>query len=388
MTGKSTTTGYSTPAVFIAACAGMFFFGVAMLSLGPILGRLNELVEGANRLPATMSMGIFLGTILFGPVVDRSGYKWLLVISSVFALAGLQGLANFSSIGALHLSIFCLGFGGGVLNGETNALVSDIYDDTRRGGRLGLLGAFYCIGALVWVLMNYFIADYRIPLNVLSVVMACFIVFYLFIQFPQKKISENVPISSMLNLFKAVPLMLFALVLFFQSGFEGAQSSFTIMYFVNEGGLATATATLAMTWFTIGMLAGRLPLGKMMSMMGSMKTLYVYLAVALVGVAMMFFGSSSATAAYVSMVLVGFGVGATFPVVLNYIGSAFQSQSGTAISIAVAIALIGQYTFNFISGMVFKNESYNLLPALLAFAVVCIMVLVPIASRAAGKYKE
>ena len=78
---------YKSSAVFVAACAGMFFFGVAMLSLGPILGRLNQVVEGANRLPATMSLGIFLGTVLFGPIVDRFGYKWLLVLSSMLALA-------------------------------------------------------------------------------------------------------------------------------------------------------------------------------------------------------------------------------------------------------------------------------------------------------------
>jgi hypothetical protein len=64
---------YNTTKVFIAACAGLAFFGVAMLSLGPILGPLNAKVAGANALPSTMSIGIILGTILFGPVVDRFG---------------------------------------------------------------------------------------------------------------------------------------------------------------------------------------------------------------------------------------------------------------------------------------------------------------------------
>lgn len=379
-------TGYSVPAVFVAACAGMFFFGVAMLSLGPILGQLNQMVEGANRLPATMSLGIFLGTILFGPVVDRFGYKWLLILSSVFALAGLQGLANFTTINPLHLSIFCLGFGGGVLNGLTNALVSDIYDDSRRGGRLGLLGAAYCIGALVWVLMNHFIPDFRVPLNALSALMVCFIVFFLVIRFPRKKITEKaLPLSSMTGLLKSLPLTLFSLVLFFESGLEGAQASFTVTFFTQKGGLAQSAATLAMTWFTIGMMAGRLGLGKILSAAGPLKTIYLYLSLTLVGVALMFFGAGSEIAAHVSMVLVGFGVGATFPVVLNYIGGAYQSLSGTAISIAIAIALIGQYTFNSLTGAVYESGHYGFLPVLLAAAVVCIMALVPVALRASEK---
>ena len=56
---------YSTSKVFMAACAGMAFFGVTMLSLAPILGPLNETVQGANALPSTMSIGIIVGTILF-----------------------------------------------------------------------------------------------------------------------------------------------------------------------------------------------------------------------------------------------------------------------------------------------------------------------------------
>lgn len=387
---KNTTKAYSVPAVFIAACAGIFFFGIAMLSLGPLLGQLNQLVEGANRLPSTMSIGIFLGTVLFGPVVDRFGYKWLLIISSVFALAGLQGLAHCTTIRMLHLSIFCLGFGGGVLNGETNALVSDIYDDTKRGGRLGLLGAAYCVGALLWVLLNYFIQDYRIPLNAFSILMGCFIVFFLVISFPQKKITEKAaPVSSSLaGLLGSLPLLLFSLILFFESGLEGAQANFTISYFVNKAGLEVSAATFSMTWFTIGMLAGRLPLGKILSSLGPVKTLYMYMSLTLIGVVTMFVGAGSPVAAYVSMALVGFGVGATYPVVLNYIGGAYQSLSGTAMSIAIAIGLVGQYTFNFITGVAYDGGKYSFLPALLSGAIVCIMILLPVALKAASRMPE
>lgn len=385
MTNKS----YSVSSVFIAACAGMFFFGVAMLSLGPLLGQLNQIVDGANRLPSTMSIGIFLGTILFGPIVDRFGYKWLLVVSSVFALAGLQGLAHCATIGMLHLSIFCLGFGGGILNGETNALVSDIYDDTKRGGRLGLLGAAYCVGALLWVLLNYFIPEYRVPLNALSILMACFIVFFIVISFPEKKIKEKaMPVSSMTGLLGSLPLLLFSLILFFESGLEGAQANFTISYFVQKAGLAVSTATFSMTWFTIGMLAGRLPLGKILGALGPLKTIYLYMSLTLIGVVTMFAGAGSTVAAYVSMVLVGFGVGATYPVVLNYIGGSYKTLSGTAMSIAIAIGLIGQYTFNFITGAAYDGAKYDFLPILLSAAVVVIMILLPVAVRAASKMPE
>ncbi len=379
--------GYSTSSVFVSACAGMAFFGVAMLSLAPILGQLNGIVDGANGLPSTMSLGILLGTIVFGPVVDRFGYKWLLALSSVLALAGLQGLANFREIGMLHLSIFCLGIGGGILNGETNALVSDIYDDDKRGGRLGLLGAFYCVGALLWTLLNYFIVDFTITLNAVSAVMAAFIVFFVFTRFPAAKPSENVSMRKTAGLLRYPALILFAVILFFESGFEGAQGNFTVSYLSDKEGMSMASATLAMTWFTVGMLAGRLPLGFILGKLGAIGTLYSYLSAALAGVMLLLICSGSVFAAYLSMILIGFGVGATYPVILNYIGGAFRELSGTAISIALFIALLGQYTFNKLTGAAFDAGRQMLLPVLLVVAVACMMTLVPLAVKVSSRMK-
>ena len=376
---------YSTPLVFMAACAGMSFFGITMLSLGPILGPLNALVEGANALPSTMSIGIIIGTILFGPVVDKFGYKWLLILASACALGGVQGLASFNEIRMLHCSIFLLGLGGGILNGLTNALVSDIYDDDKRGGRLGLLGAFYCIGALLWTLLNYFIPDFRIPLNAVSIIMAILIASFIFIAFPKAKPQENVSLKKSLGLLKYPALILFAVVLFFQCAFEGTSGNFTVQYLSNVGGMDNATATLAMTWFTIGMLCGRLPLGNIMNKLKELGTLYLYLGVALAGVILFFIDASGTAAVYTAMVLIGFGAGATFPVVLNFIGSAFRELSGTAFSIALFIGLCGQSLGNKFMGMQFDGASYTSLPVTLIICVVVMVILVPLAVKVSKK---
>ena len=378
---------YSTSKVFAAACAGMAFFGVTMLSLAPILGPLNENVQGANALPSTMSIGIILGTILFGPVVDKFGYKWLLIIASVMALAGIQGLAHFQDIAFLHTSIAMLGFGGGILNGLTNALVSDIYDDDKRGGRLGILGACYCLGALLWTLLNYFIPDYRLPLNTMSVIMLLCILFFCFIAFPQAKEQESVSFQKTLGLLKYPALVMFAVVLFFQSGFEGVSGSFTVSYLDKYCQIDNATATLSMTWFTIGMLAGRLPLGYITKHLKDLGTLYLYLLTALTGVVLFYLYGNNVNMVYVAMTLIGFGVGATFPVVLNYIGSTFRTQSGTAFSIALFIALCGQSIMNRLTGWVFDYGNYSWFLFILAIALVAIMMLVPLAVAATKKVK-
>ena len=87
------------------------------------------------------------------------------------------------------------------------------------------------------------------------------------------------------------------------------------------------------------------------------------------------------------MALIGFGVGATFPVVLNYIGGAFRDQSGTAMSIAIFIALLGQFTFNRLTGSAFALGRYATLPALMFTAVVAMMIIVPFALKFTKKQK-
>ena len=373
---------YNVSAVFAAACAGLAFFGVTMLSLGPILGRLGDLGINAASISPTLTIGIIIGTLLFGPVVDRFGYKGLIIASSLLALAGVLGLSSFTSGALLQVSICILGIGGGVLNGLTNALVSDIYDDDKRGGRMSLLGAFYCIGALLWTLLNYFMTDYRYPLYIVSAAMVCFIIFFCCIQFPKAKPAENVTFSKTMSLFRYPALLLFGLVLFFQSGLEGSSGDFTVTYLSKQNGIDTGVATLAMTWFTIGMLAGRLVLGSALKAIKDIGTFYVYLGVALVGVAVLFF-SKGPVGADIAMTLLGFGVGATFPVVLNHVGGIFRSLSGTAISIAVFIALVGQFALKKLTSVAFNGGNYISLPCILGIAIIAMMCLVPVALKAA-----
>lgn len=378
---------YNTTAVFVAACAGMGFFGVTMLSLGPLLGRIAELGVNATALPSTLTIGIIIGTLLFGPIVDKFGYKGLTICSSLLALAGMLGLNFFVTDALLLASICSLGIGGGILNGLTNALVSDIFDDTKRGFKMSILGAFYCIGALTWTLLNYFIADYHIPLYAMSIIMGCFIVFFCFIGFPKAKPADQVGMKQTLGLFKYPALLVFGLVLFCQSGLEGASGDFTVLFLTDTGRMDTTAATLAMTWFTIGMLAGRLILGKVMAALKDVGTFYLYLSVALVGVALLAFCANT-IAVYTAMALLGFGVGATFPVVLGHVGGIFRNQSGTAISIAVFIALVGQFTLKKITGAAFNAGMYNTLPIVLAVAIVAMMVIVPFAISLGSKTKQ
>src|SRR5690606_17465995 len=142
---------YNRSLIFWAACAGMLLFGVSFITLGAVTPALREkfglsdLESGA--LFAILPMGIITGSLLFGPVADRYGYKLLLVVSSILLAAGFFGIAQAPSIGVLKVCIYFFGFGGGAINGSTNAVVS-LVSANNKVGNLSLLGVFYGIGAL------------------------------------------------------------------------------------------------------------------------------------------------------------------------------------------------------------------------------------------------
>ena len=142
---------YKRKYVFTAACIGMLLFGIVLISLGSILPVITSKFQldeiDAGSLAALLPLGILFGSILFGPIADRYGYKYLLIICTLLVSMGLEGMALTNTFFFLQLSIFVTGLGGGVINGGTNALVIDISPE-ERGANLSLLGVFFGIGAL------------------------------------------------------------------------------------------------------------------------------------------------------------------------------------------------------------------------------------------------
>ena len=78
--------------------------------------------------------------MFFGPIIDRYGYKLLLIAATAIGVAGLEILAFSSLFSVIVIAVFMIGFCGGMLNGSTSAIVSDISSDKARTSNLFLLG--------------------------------------------------------------------------------------------------------------------------------------------------------------------------------------------------------------------------------------------------------
>lgn len=371
---------FNTTAVFIAACIGMCFFGISMITLGSVLpwlsGRFALTSGETTGLVTSLPIGIMAGSLVFGPIVDRFGHKLLLIISCVLVLLGVLGVAYAGTVALLSPAVFFIGLGGGVLNGETNALVTEIYDGNRRNSRLSLLGVFYGLGALTIPVMLRRLEEsisVEAILGGISVVMAAGIIYCVAVRFPAPKQPQGFPLKEVGRIITNPLLLILSAVLFFQSGVEGVTNNWTTS-FLGAAGQSEATALQALTWMLIGLTAARLVQTWLFSRVSSVSVLVVSLIATAAGFCLLAF-TASPVMIYVAMTIIGAGLASTFPVILGILGSRFASLSGTAFSIALVIALCGQTTLNYTTGLISGAGAIASFPWLMVASVAAMLLL-------------
>ncbi|MEN6619726.1 MAG: MFS transporter [Rikenellaceae bacterium] len=351
---KSRTNGPVLAAGFI----GMSFFGVAFVVMGAVLPSLIAQFSLDTALASTLAgllpLGVLLGSMLFGPVIDRYGYKNLIIAASIIAVIGLEMLAFCSSIGEVRLSIFIIGLGGGILNGLTNALVSDASSDHSRASNLSILGVFYTIGAIAIPILFASLSktfSYSPIVSAAGILMALSVIYYFFVDFPEAKYKQGFPVKKILLMAKEPTILILSFVLFFQSGLEGISNTWIASYMEIDKGFPSETALYALSFIVFGMGSGRLLLSFLLRRIPKITILTTSMIIAATGMIIItIFNTNSSAIA--GTFLMGFGFASTFPIILGEIGERYKEISGTAFSFALVIALTGNTLINLLVGVI------------------------------------
>ncbi len=363
--------------VLAAGYIGMAFFGLAFVVMGAVLpsliARFSLDTATASTLAGLLPLGILLGSVLFGPIIDRYGYKNLIVLSSIIAVIGLEMLAFCSTIGTIRLSIFIIGFGGGMLNGLTNALVSDASTDHSRASNLSILGVFFTIGAITIPLLFASLSktfSYTPIVSGAGILMAMSVLYYFFVEFPQAKYKQGFPLKKIMKMAKEPFILILSFTLFFQSGLEGISNTWISSYMELEKGFPSETALYALSFIVIGIGSGRLLLSILLKTVSKSLILNLSMLISAAGMALIALFDTN-TSAIAGTFLMGFGLASTFPIVLGEIGERYKDISGTAFSFALVIALTGNTLINLVVGII-DLESF---PVLVVFCTISIALL-------------
>jgi len=372
---------YKRNRVFIAACIGLLLFGIMLITLGSILPSLtakfglNEI--GSGKLVSLLPIGIIAGSLVFGPVADRYGYKMMFIITTLLMIIAFEGLAFADSFFLLQVSIFVLGFGGGIINGATNAVVADISSEDKEAN-LSLLGVFFGVGALGMPLLLGILSkrfDYPVILSTVGLLMLLAVIYFTAIKFPVPKHHQGLPIKKGLKLLSESALLLTAFFLFFQSGIEGLINNWTTTFLQNDLNVPKKDSLFALSCYLGGLTITRLLLGKLLKKISSFKIMIVSLLITTAGI-LLFLYSDSHKSALIALIVIGVGVAASFPVILGYIGHIYANLSGTAFSIAFVIALSGNTLANYLFGIISNSYGTKQLPVCLLSIIGCLFILI------------
>jgi MFS transporter, FHS family, glucose/mannose:H+ symporter len=376
----------SRRALFACACLGMLAFGIVLTTLGAVLPsvivRFGIDKAAAGALFLLMTFGILAGSLVFGPIVDRHGYRGMLAAATAFIIVGLEGIAFARGLGELRAAVVIIGLGGGVINGGANALVADI-STAGKGANLNLLGVFFGIGAMGVPFVLGALSGAFSHAAVLAAVGALVIVPFVVIartHFPAPKQAQGFPIAAAGRLFREPLLLLMGLMLFLESGIEITVGGWTSTFVKEELAVPERSALFLLSLYWMGMMLARLALGAILRRVSPFRVLYSCITIALIGTALLLSTERVAVAA-IGVFLVGAGLAATFPTVLGFIGDRYAALSGTAFSLAIAMALVGGMLLPYVAGVL--GGRYGLRGSLLIVpaALVTLTILLGILSR-------
>jgi fucose permease len=371
--------------LFAIACLGMLAFGIVLTTLGAVLPSVIERFgidkAVAGSLFLLMTFGILVGSVVFGPIVDRNGYKGMLLLATALIAIGLQGIAFAPSMPWLRAAVAVIGFGGGIINGGTNALVADIAAEGRTAG-LSLLGVFFGVGAVgVPFVLGSLLGNFSYSAIISTVGALVFVPFVLtaVTPFPAPKQPQGFPLAAAKGLLRDPLLLVMGLMLFLESGMEITVGGWTATFFKEELQIDDRRALVYLSLYWLGMMLARIALGSVLKRAAPARVLMSCLGVALVGATLLILTRSASLAA-LGVFLLGVGFAATFPVVLGFVGDRYTQLSGTAFSIVIVMALTGGMLLPWLTGVL--GASYGLRGSfvIVPVAVVLLSVLLGITS--------
>ncbi len=351
---------YSRQLIFWASCTGMLLFGISVTILGSVVPDLREKLNldeiSVGTLFSILPLGVLAGTLLFGPVADKYGYRSMMTLSCILLFIGFEGVAYTGQPGILRIFILLFGVGGGAVNGATNALVSDT-SNTDKGANLSLLGVFFGIGALgmpliLGILRNVFSFEGIVSAAGIFAFLAG--IFFLLISYPPPKRAQGIPFREILSLFRDRILILIGFFLFIQSSFEGIFNNWTTSWLSDHLSVPQGKALFALSSFVAGMIIMRLLIGSILRSVPVRKIMIVSFVLILAGL-LLLKTAGSLMIAIPGFVLLGAGLAAGFPVMLGITGERFSELSGTAFSFVLSISLIGNTLVNYLMGVIAKN---------------------------------
>lgn len=369
---------------FAATGLVMMLFGITMVVVGTINNFVmvefvvDKLFIGLCA--SVLAAGILCGSFVFGPVADRFGYKPVMLAGILMILIGLLGIIYTSVVPLIPYLFFLIGFGGGMINGVTNVIVAALFPE-NSSAYLSLLGVFYGVGALGFPLTTSVLLDseftYHTILSVVSLFLLIPLVMASLVKFPKCPHTKPIPIRQYFGFFTKPAILLVGLFLFFQSAVEAIVPVWTPTYLKETFLVSYDKGLFAITVSALGITLTRLALSQILKKTSSYRVVFISMLTIIGGALLLEFGNSFYLG-LVGIAMMGIGLAASFPVMLSYTAGFFPANAGTAFSIVIGIALVGNISLNAFTGYILNTFGIGKLNVLVIAFILAMLFLLKI----------
>jgi fucose permease len=367
-----------------AAFGGMFLFGIVVALLGAVLplvsAPLGLGLDAVGNLFLALNGAILAGSLLFGIVVDRFGYRGALTGGPFLIGSALVLVARAGTAVELAGAVALLGLGGSALNGATNALVADLHPEPRvKAAALNRLGVFFGLGAL---LLPFLIGTllHRLGLGPLLLGAAGLSVvtgaFSAVARYPSAKQPEGLSLADARAVLRHPLVALLGALLFFQAGTEMLLSGYLTTFLTSEAGASVRAASLVLSAFWVALIAARLLLGRVLLQVSALALVPLMAGCAAVALALATLAPGFAAASALLLVA-AFALSGVTPTILGVAGAALPARTGTVFGLLFSLSVTGAMTVPWAAGHLAEAFGVRIVLVLGAsgFAVVTLLAL-------------
>ncbi|GAB4358279.1 MAG: MFS transporter [Bryobacter sp.] len=369
--------------LLVAAIMAIFVYGMIAAMLGSILPDLSkrfDLSPSQNGAIATMqAIGLVIGSLLQGPLIDLQGKKVGLVLGLALIAAALFLLPRSKGFSSIRINMLILGIGGGIIVAGANALVNDVKTDNPTAVFNGF-NTFFGLGGIAtpFIAANLFGGNSFKLCNFTALLTLATLVLHGATDMPKPTGVVQFQFGDVPSLLTNPQLLLPSLLLFLYVAAEVGVWNWLVRHLIAQGIPEKKALTILSFGFALGLLAGRLIVASIPAI-GQLPAPTLLLASSS-GIAVttyLMLQTKDANVTWGAVFAAGVAMAPVFPTALSVVGGRFPTGTATAIGIAVTCGWLGLVASSPIIGGVAGSEASGLKKGLLLLpATGVLMVLV------------
>lgn len=373
--------------LYLVSCAAMSVFGMVLALPGTVLGlpevvsRFDLTLADRGVLIATLFIGLLVGSVASGPIVDAVGHRVSLAVSAALIAAGLPLFSAASSYPLALISLAAIGVASAGINTAANALCSETFPH-ELGRRMNGIAIAVGTGGLSMPAATALLGgsvSWSGVVNGGAVLAATVAIAALRIAAPRASAVEVSAAARIPAVLRQPGLIWFALIVMCAAGTEASMAGFTSTYLTTLG-FTPKAATWALSSHWVGLIAGRLALARLVDR-GKRRAI---LAAALAGAAALLVLATTARIGLLAIApfTVGLAIAIVMPTTLALAGERYRAHAGTLFGILLTLAQVGAIVLPAAVGVV---GEYSGVRAGMSILMVNNLLVAAICLKAAGR---